>query len=816
MLSNQLIQGLSTSEVMARRAAGKGAVMPPQTGRSYVQIIRENVFAFINNILYVLCLALLLLGQVSEALVSVGTVLFNVVISVVQEVRAKRTLDRIALLTRPKATVIRDGQEQSIDPGEIVQDDILMIHPGDQVVVDGPLVGDGRIEVDESLLTGESDLITKQAGDVLYSGSFCVTGSACYRAEKIGIESIAGQLTARARAFRRVYTPLQREINLIIQSLLLAALYIETILVLVALASRDSVVDTVRMSVVVVGIVPVGLLLATAVAYALGALRIVGKSALVQRLSAVESLSNVDVLCLDKTGTLTANALVLEKMHPYGITEPALRRLLGLYVANTSSSNATSSAIGAACGEQGREHVLKVREEIPFSSARKWSALSIDDMELQGVYVLGAPEVLHPFLRFDADLGTFADEEMAQGMRVLLFAFFQDAVPLRPAVGEPTLPIGLTPLGMLSLRDKLRPHVRETLAGFAEAGIQIKVISGDHPRTVAALTQQVGVGNNLQVVSGNDLAAMDDAQFARVAEENTIFGRINPQQKERLVRALRDRRHYVAMIGDGVNDVLSLKQANLGIAMESGSQATRGVADIVLLNDTFEALPFAFSEGQRIRNGMHNVIKLFLTRVTYLALLLLTIPALGGFPFAPKQKSILTFITASIISVALAAWAQPGPSSGGKLFRTFIHFTLPAALTQSLAGFVVYSVTFYLALQRTSNSPAEVVLIAQSALTTFAVFSGLLLVPFVAPPTKFWVGGSELSGDWRPTLLALGMLVVFLIMVTIPAIRAFFSLVPLDSIDYVLIGLITVTWGLIQRWLWRIHLLERFLQLDWR
>jgi cation-transporting P-type ATPase E len=816
MLSNQLIQGLSTSEVIARRTAGKGAVMPPQTGRSYVQIIRENVFAFVYNILYALCLALLLLGQVTEALVSVGTVLFNVVVSLVQEVRAKRTLDRIALLTRPKASVIRDGQEQSIDPGELVQDDILMIHPGDQVMVDGPLVGDGRIEVDEALLSGESDLITKQAGDMLYSGSFCVTGSACYRAEKIGIESIAGQLTARARAFRRVYTPLQREINLIIQSLLLVAFYIETILVVVALASRDSVVDTVRMSIVVIGIVPIGLLLASAVAYALGALRIAGKSALVQRLSAVESLSNVDVLCLDKTGTLTANALVLEKMHPYGITELALRRLLGLYVANTSSSNATSRAIGEASGEQGHEHTLQVREEIPFSSARKWSALSIDNVELQGVYVLGAPELLQPFLHLDADLGTFADEEMAQGMRVVLFAFFQGIVPLRSAADEPTLPMGLTPLGMVSLRDELRPNVRETLAGFTEAGIQIKVISGDHPRTVAALTQQVAIGNNQQVVSGSELAEMDDAQFARVAEENTIFGRITPQQKERLVRALRDRHHYVAMIGDGVNDVLSLKQANLGIAMESGSQATRGVADIVLLKDTFEALPFAFSEGQRIRNGMHNVITLFLTRVSYLALLLLTIPILGGFPFAPKQKSILTFITASIIAVALAAWAQPGASSRGRQVRTLIHFIVPAAFTQSLAGFVVYSVTFLLAQQQLSNHPADVVLIAQSSLTTFAVFSGLLLVPFVVPPTKFWVGGRELSGDWRPTLLALGMLIVFIIMVAIPAIRAFFSLVPLDSIDYVLIGVITVSWGLLQLWLWRIRLLERFLQLDWR
>ena len=399
---------------------------------------------------------------------------------------------------------------------------------------------------------------------------------------------------------------------------------------------------------------------------------------------------------------------------------------------------------------------------------------------------------------------------------MVLFAFSQDTVPLRSVAGEPALPMGMTPLGMVSLRDELRPNVRETLAGFAEAGIQIKVISGDHPRTVAALTQQVGIGNNPQVVSGSELAEMDDAQFAQIAEENSIFGRITPQQKERLVQALRDRRHYVAMIGDGVNDVLSLKQADLSIAMESGSQATRGVADIVLLNDTFEALPFAFSEGQRIRNGMHNVITLFLTRMTYLALLLLTIPIVGGFPFAPKQKSILTFITASIIAVALAAWAQPGSSSRGKLARTLIHFIVPAALTQSLAGFVVYTVTFLLAQQQISNNPASAVLIAQSSLTTFAVFSGLLLVPFVVPPTRFWVGGSELSGDWRPTLLALGMLVIFPIMVTIPAIRAFFSLVPLDSIDYALIVVITVSWGLLQLWLWRIHLLERFLQLDWR
>jgi cation-transporting ATPase E len=559
--------------------------------------------------------------------------------------------------------------------------------------------------------------------------------------------------------------------------------------------------------------VSIGLLLSSSVAYALGAVRIAGKDALVQRLSAVESLSNVEVLCLDKTGTLTTNALVLEKVHPFDIPEAQLRRLLCLYTTHTSSQNATSRAISIACSRQDREKALHVREEIPFSSAYKWSALAVDDAELRGVYVLGAPEILQPSLRPDANVGTFAEEETAQGRRVLLFACFQKLVPLRPSADEPVLPTGLTPLGMVSLRDELRPHVRETLAGFAEIGIQIKVISGDHPQTVAALAQQVEIANSRRVVSGGDVAEIDDAQFAQVAEETTIFGQITPQQKARLVRALRDRHHYVAMIGDGVNDVLALKQANLAIAMESGSQATRGVADIVLLNDSFSVLSFAFAEGQRVRNGMHNVIKLFLTRVTYLAFLLLTIPIVGGFPFAPKQKSILTFITASIISVALAAWSHPGHSSERKLSRTFIHFILPAALTQSVVGFAVYALALQLTSQQMSNNAAGAQAIAQSALTIFAVFSGLLIVPFVVPPTRFWTGGSALSGDWRPTLLALDMLVVFLIMVAIPWVRAFFSLAALDSSAYILIGGAAILWGLLQRWLWRIHFLERFLAL---
>lgn len=279
--------------------------------------------------------------------------------------------------------------------------------------------------------------------------------------------------------------------------------------------------------------------------------------------------------------------------------------------------------------------------------------------------------------------------------------------------------------------------------------------------------------------------------------------------------ALRVRGHYVAMIGDGVNDLLSLKQADLGIAMQSGSQAARGIADLVLLGDSFAALPVAFAEGQRIRNGMESAMKLFLTRVLYLALLLLTIPMLGAFSFAPKQKALVTFETIGIMAVALAAWAHPGPPSRRGMGHLFLHFALPAAVSVSLVAFSVYLLTFFQALQQVGTSTAEAQLLAQSALTTFAVCSGLLLVPFVVPPARCWAGGSTLSGDWRPTLLAAGLLVVYLVVIATPPLRVFFSLTALHPIDSLFIGVAALLWSILQHWLWRAHVLERLLHLSW-
>lgn len=798
-------QGLSEREAADRRRRGLGNVVPFKTSRTYTQILRENVLVPVNVIMFALGLALVVLGQLSDALISVGVAFFNVLVGTVQEIRAKRILDRISLLTRPKVTVLRDGQERTVDPGEVVVGDLLVLRPGDQVVVDGRVVSDARLEVDESLLSGEAEPVEKQQHDWLYSGSFCTSGSGCYLAEKVGAESLASQLTMGARAFRRVYTPLQRQINLIIQAMLLVAIFFELLLLLAVRDNRISLVDSVKMAVVVIGIVPKGLLLATSVAYALGAVRMAGRGALIRAANAMEALSTVDVLCLDKTGSLTANALELERLFPVHIAEERLRRLLGSYVANTSAGSLTSAAIGAAC--PGRP--LRVSAEVTFSSSRKWSALSFDDAQLQGTYVLGAPDILQPFLRdgLDDDAAVVLRAETERGRRVLLFASHAGDAPLLGNNGDPRLSHNLVPLGLLILRDQLRPEAQSTLSGFAESGIQLKLISGDHPQTVAALARQAGFAAGGSAISGEELVGMDAAQLAQAAEEHAIFGRITPQQKARLVQALRERGHSVAMIGDGVNDVLALKQATLGIAMQSGSAATRGVADIVLLEDSFAALPQVFREGQRIRQGMHSILKLFLTRVLYMMGLLVAILIVDGFPFVPRQNAILTLLTEGIPALALASWAQPRAFEPKRALPSLLHFVIPAAMTLCLAAVGVFMAAF----SSDAQLPA-----AQSALTTFTILGGLLLIPFAVPPARAWVGGSSLVGDWRPTLLALGLLAGYAALLAIPPLRAFFELTALDPRSYLLIGLAALAWALLLRWVWGARLLERFLQLEWR
>ncbi len=633
-------RGLSEREATSRLKRGLGNATPNGLTRTYFQIIRNSLFTFYTNALFILGVALIALGRWQDAAVAVGVVMINAIVSMAQEVRAKQMLDRIAFLTRPKATVVRDGVEREIPPAMVVQGDLLVIRSGDQFVADGHLEGDGRVEADESLLTGEADLVLKHAGDPVSSGTFCVTGRALYRAEQVGAASIANCLAAGARAFRHLVTPLQRDINLLIQILVLIAVFIEALILGNALYEHVPLVEVVRRSVVITGIIPVGLFLSITVTYALGAARLAGRGVLIQQPNAIEALSHVDVLCLDKTGTLTTGRLRLAEIVPLTGTRDDLAKQLGIFAASTTDRNATGAAIAAAFPAIA----ATVASEAPFSAARKWSALTFVEGE---AFVLGAPEMLLPSV-------AVADQQRAQtivagfvtqGLRVLLFARAPHGEDRGSGEREFHLPSSLALLGVLAIRDELRSEARETLEHFAAVGVTIKIISGDHPQTVLALARQAGLAADTELISGVELAEMDDAAFAATAAHATIFGRITPQQKERLVRVLRGQGRHVAMTGDGINDVLALKAANVGIAMQSGSPATRAVADVVLLHDSFAPLPMGLREGQRIRNGMENIIALFMARTLFVVLLVIAVTAITDtFAFTPKTNALLALL----------------------------------------------------------------------------------------------------------------------------------------------------------------------------
>jgi len=808
------LHGLTDDEAIARRAAGQGNNVTLQSTRSYGQILRENLFTFINGVFFLLSLVMFLLRRPGDGFLVVVVIFGGVLINIYQEIWAKRKLDQIALLSRPKATVIRAGQEREIDPSEIVLGDVLLLRPGDQVVVDGAILGDGHAELDESLLTGESELVPKTAGEPVYSGSFCVSGTACYEAQKVGKDTFAYQLMAGARAFRNILTPLQREINVVIRVFVLIACFLWILIGISFLSQSYSLNDVAQRAAVVAGLVPAGLLLAITLAYGLGAVRMLGQQVLIQQANAVESLSHVEVLCLDKTGTLTTNHLTLEAVYPIGIPEEELRSHLGAFAASLSATNRTSEAIAAVCPGHRRSPIA----EVPFSSARKWSAIAFDDGPRPGTYVLGAPEVLLKAAPLPANWVSRMQRMTEEGLRVVMLAWSANWAALKETAAAPQIPPDLTPLGLLCFSDQLRPEAYETLQGFRQAGIAVKIISGDNPQTVAALAKQAGLSDRISLISGPELAGLDAAQFAQAAQAHTVFGRITPDQKAALVKALRKSGRYVAMIGDGVNDVLALKQAHLAIAMESGSKATRGVADIVLLRDSFAALPHAFLEGQRIRSGIQDVMKLFLVRVFCVTLLIFaTAIVTDSFPLENKQSAVVTLIGVGLPTIFIPIWAKPAPTPRGGLVRSMLHFVVPATLSLTLVSLLVY--LFFLVSAVLDLPPFQELRqvdysLPRSALVTILILGQLCLLPFLKPPTRAWVGGEPYSGDWRYTLMAIALLGVYILIVALPPLREFFELSPLSVPGYLYIGLVAVEWCLLLRFIWRSRFFDRFLGVD--
>ena len=829
--------GLTSAEVEARRQRGESNDVKLATSRSYADILKTNVFSPINVVLYAIGAGMILVGDYRSAIATVMLVLFNAVVGVVQEVLAKRKLDQIALLARAKVTVLRDSQEQQVDPSDVVLGDLLLVRAGDQIPVDGVVADSGKLQVDESALTGESDLIDKKQGEPLLSGSFCISGTALVEATKVGEQSFANQLTKNARQFKLHQTPLQRDVNRLLRILLLVVAFFGIILALALWVLALPIDAWLQVLAVITGSISAGLLVFITLNYSWGSVRIGQQGGLVQQINAVEALSNVTVLCTDKTGTLTTNKIAFHALQPLGEAQETAEQRLADFAAGASSTNKTTEAILG-----WRKGVKRaVVDEVAFSSARKWSALAFDDASggMKGVYVLGAMEMLQQYFAPDAAAQAQLQSWSDEGLRVLAFACNADVITLHGADKQPALP-PLRLLAVVSFSDELRPHLAETIQAFTKNGVKLKVISGDNPQTVAALARQAGFPGDLKTVSGPELAAMTAGERAQAAAEATIFGRVSPQQKEQLVDDLRAQGEFVAMTGDGVNDVLSLKKADIGIAMQSGSSATRSVAGIVLLGDSFEAMPKAVTEGQRIVASIQNILKTFMVTVFAMLLLVVAIGILQlGFPFTAAQNTMMSFFARgappAILSLTAVAAVQRT-----RLTRNIIHFTLPAALLLFVFGLLIYTGAFFVTqrglaqitvtpeitslIERTARvaagslsqaqiEQAAIYYSAQTALVTFFVITGVLLMLFAEPPIQWFAGGSPYRGSWLVVGAAAALIAGYAVVMLVPALREFFELVPLPPLFYAIIAGATALWVVLQRWVYRRHLLERFLDL---
>ena len=807
--------GLTAAEVSQRRDAGQGNDAAVPTGTTYGEILKRNLLTFINVTLVGIGLVLVALGEVQNAILASGLAVLTAIVGVIQEVQAKRRLDKIALLNRTKTTVVRDGAEQKVDPEQLVLGDVILLKPGSQVPLDGQvLVADG-LSMDESLLTGEADHVEKKPGEPLYSGSYCVAGSGRYAVEHVGADSLASSITAGARSRKATLTPLQQQVNAIVKVLIfVAATLLIALMVQAVVFWHASFRDSVTAAAVILGIVPPGLFFMITVTYTLAAVRLAGRDALVQQTNAIESLSNVDVFCMDKTGTLTTNNLKLETIDVLcARSAEEVQRWLGVFAVSVDGGTKTSDALAQAYPQEA----ITPSAIVPFASVRRWSGMVADAGDTKGTFVLGAPEMLLPKLaKAPRDQDASWKE---QGLRVLLFAWCPDAPTLTGADGDPVLPDGLEAACWIVLRDELRPHLRETLNAFEDVGITLKIISGDNPETVRALAVQAGFPADSTHIAGDELDPLQGADFDEKVGSTTVFGRISPHLKERIVDSLQGNGHYVAMTGDGVNDVLSLKKAQLGIAMESGSEATRGVADIVLLRDSFSALPVAFQEGQRIRQGLKGTLAIPLARVFTVAIIIgLTAYFRFAFPFLPGHMTVLTALTVGIPTMAIALFA-PSHGATGSPVKWLVKFVTPAVLFGASAAFLMYAFVYVQHdLSLRNLHPAEIVsaflfnndeVLGRDTLTLVLVLFGLGLVVFVSPPTPWLSVVEENSGDWRPTIVAALMVPLYVVILAFPGLREFFGLNVLTWWLYPLIVVEVAIWMVALRYLWASRILDK-------
>ncbi|MYA13640.1 MAG: HAD-IC family P-type ATPase, partial [Acidimicrobiaceae bacterium] len=687
-------RGLSAAEVDQRRRDGLTNDVPDAPVRTVGQIVRANVLTPVNAIIGSMFVLIMVAGYPADALFA-GVVVSNSVIGIAQELRARRTLHRLAVLSAPRARVVRDGRALEIDTSEVVADDVLELRPGDQVVVDGDVVAARGLEVDESLLTGESDPVDKAPGDGVMSGSFVSAGAGWYRATAIGAESYAARLSEEARRFKLAGSELKGGVNVILRRLTWIIPLATVLLLARLLAAEDRWQEALRGTVAAaVAMVPDGLVLLTSLSFITGVVALARRRALARELASVELLARVDTLCLDKTGTITTGDISFERVEPLGsATEAEATGALAALASADPAPNATLAAIVDAVGDPPPG--WRLTGSVPFSSARKWAAASFEG---RGTFHLGAPDVLLEAGDASDDARAKATAASADGERVLVMT--------RSGAAEPSgeaLPTDREPLCLVRLGDTLRSDAAEIFAYFRDQGVDLKVISGDHPATVAAVAHRAGITGDLDggaAVPGRPHPPAVDArrlpaepgELADTLESTTVFGRVDPHQKRAMVHALQSRGRTVAMTGDGVNDVLALKDADMGIAMGTGSSAARAVAQLVLLDNRFATLPRVLAEGRRVINNIERVANLFITKAAYAVLLTLLIGLSGSpFPFLPRHLTLIGTFSVGVPGFFLALAPNHRLVKPGFL-RRVLRFSLPAGAVAGVVTFVLYEV----------------------------------------------------------------------------------------------------------------------------
>ena len=739
------VGGLTSAEVAERVRAGQVNVLPARSGRSNWDIFRANVFTRINAMLGVLFLLVVFTGSLINGLFGL-LIVFNSAIGVIQELRAKKTLDSLAIVGEAHPVVRRDGQAIEIAQSDVVLDDVIEVGPGDQIVVDGEAVEIDGLEIDESLLTGEADPVDKQNGDEILSGSFVVSGSGAYRATKVGADAYAARLADEASKFTLVNSELRSGINRILQVItwLLVPAGILTVFNQLVISQQGLNQAILGMVAALVPMIPEGLVLMTSIAFAVGVVRLGQRKCLVQELPAIEGLARVNVVCADKTGTLTENGMRFSELEVLTGDRAEIESALAAIAALDPRPNASVQAIGEAYPAAPG---WRAAANAPFSSAKKWSGVSLAEGDTsRGNWIVGAADVL---LDSDSDTARRATELGSSGLRVMLVATTD--LPVDTDTGGLAAPGHLVPRALITIEQRVRPDAADTLDYFTSQGVEVKIISGDNAVSVGAVAHSLGLGRPGSSVDARRLPTDADA-FASAVADGVTFGRVRPDQKRAMVKALQSRGDTVAMTGDGVNDVLALKEADIGVALGSGSSAARSVAQIVLLDNKFATLPFVVGEGRRVIGNIERVAGLFLTKTVY-AVLLAWLVGLAGvgakvfgfapisYPFQPIHVTLAAWFTIGIPAFVMSLAPNNERARTGFVGRV-LRLAAPSGVAVGLATFLCYLMVnpggSGLSLgDKTMAMSVEQIQASTAALITLLVGS-LWVLGIIARPYNWW------------------------------------------------------------------------------